>query len=120
MAKVLIIEDEDQLRKTLRQILERNDYEVIEACDGIDGLEKYKQHHPDIVLTDIDLPRQDGIQTLFKLRGEEPKSHIIAMTGVPEFGDQFLEVAQQLGAGKVLPKPFDTKQLLEVIRGCEA
>ncbi|MCB0344332.1 MAG: response regulator [Bdellovibrionales bacterium] len=120
MLTVLIIEDEEQLRKTLRQILERANYKVLEAADGIEGVEMFKAHNPEIVLTDIDLPKQDGIQTLFKLRGESSQSHVIAMTGVPEYGEKFLEVAKQLGAGTVLPKPFDSKRLLEVIRGLDA
>jgi CheY-like chemotaxis protein len=63
MACILIMEDEDQMRAVLRQMLESSGHEVIEAADGIEGIRLYREKPPDVVIVDIIMPKKEGIET---------------------------------------------------------
>ncbi len=117
MARILIIEDDVQFRKMLRQMLEREAYEILEAPDGAEGLKIYREEPTDIVITDILMEGKDGIETIIELRRDFPEVKIIAMSGggriAPEY---YLNMAQKLGSLQTLTKPFDRKELLEAVR----
>lgn len=66
MAKVLLVDDESSIRRTLKDILSFEKYEVVEAVDGLDGIEKVKQQSFDVILLDIKMPRMDGIEAFEK------------------------------------------------------
>jgi CheY-like chemotaxis protein len=116
VAVVLIIEDEPAVRAGIARRLRSKGYETLEAPEGRAALELYKRHHPDVVLTDILMPEQEGIETITELRGIDPEVKIIAMSGGGDFGRlDLLDFALKLGAKAVLRKPFATPELLRCI-----
>lgn len=117
MPSVLVVDDQDQVRQLIRETLELAGYEVDEACTGREGLERYRTKAADLVLMDILMPDQDGLEGIMTLRREFPDSRVIAMTG----GSQtigivnVLDVAKMLGARQTLHKPFELKVLLDAV-----
>lgn len=81
MTKILIIEDDDAARHSIRRTLERNGYEVIVTPDGKIGLNMIEQQAPDAVLTDIFMPEMDGLEFIRKIMKSKPDMPVIAMTG---------------------------------------
>ena len=117
MPSVLVVDDQDQVRQLIRETLEQAGYEVEEACDGKEGLERYRVRSTDLVIMDILMPDQDGLETIMTLRQEFPDIRIIAMTGGSDTVGipNFLDVAKMLGARRTLQKPFELKVLLEAV-----
>ena len=116
MTRVLVIDDDKDLRRALCEVLSRAGYEAIEAADGRVGLACYREHPADVVITDIFMPEKEGIETILAIRHEFPEARIIAISGGGE-GSRFsyLCYARQLGATRTLAKPFSPPQLLGVI-----
>ena len=117
MPSVLVVDDQDQVRQLIRETLEQAGYEVEEARDGKEGLERYRMKAVDLVITDILMPGQDGLEGIMALRREFPDSRVIAMTGGSEaigFGN-VLDIAKMLGVRRTLQKPFDLKVLLDTV-----
>ena len=117
MAKILVIDDEEYLRKVGRLILEEDGYEVLEAGNGRSGLELYRQYKADLIITDLAMPEMDGLEFISEVTTHFSNVRIIAMTGVPEW-DRRLAEAKLLGARETLHKPFSLEKLLDVVR-CE-
>lgn len=114
---VLVIDDDASLRSAIRRILERAGYDVREADEGAAGLQLQQQQPADLVVTDIYMPGQDGIQTIRQLRAGWPGLRILAVSGGERAGPADLhEHALALGATRVLAKPFDMAELLAVVR----
>ena len=108
MARILIIEDESQLRHMVEQLLTRAGHEVLSASDGRSGMDLYHEQLPDLVITDILMPEVDGLEIIRSLRREFPQVKIIAMSGGGETGKlQYLPEAREFGADIALSKPFD-------------
>jgi len=117
MEKILIIDDEPEVRAVLREILVREGFTVEVAADGQVGVAMWRKEPVDLVLTDIFMPNKDGIETILELKRSRPQAKIIAMTGGGE--KKFLEMraaAGYLGADRTLEKPFDRQTLLAAIR----
>ena len=116
MARILLIDDDATVRYALKQVLERAGHQVEEATDGLAGVEKYTASRSDLVITDIIMPNQEGIETIIKLRLLAPDLAIIAMSGGGRTGNRdFLAMAEKLGAAKVMAKPFRPKELVEAV-----
>jgi len=114
--RVLVIDDNSDVRDTLRWLLEGEGYSVSVAANGFEGLRLQRKEPADIVLTDIFMPEQDGIETLWKFREEFPSVPIIVMSGGGAArGTNYVIVARELGAKKTLRKPLDPEELLEVV-----
>ncbi|MGD8963042.1 MAG: response regulator [Desulfobacterales bacterium] len=117
MARILIIDDESQIRSMLRLMLERVGYEVIEAADGMEGISQYRDNPADLIITDLIMPNKDGIGMIIELKKEFPKVKIIAMSGGgvnrPE---GYLDGAKKLGATRTLTKPIDRDEMLSAVR----
>lgn len=119
MIKILVIDDDDLIRTTLRRMLQAAGYAVVEAVDGDDGLRCFENEQPDLVLADILMPNKEGIETIRELRRLSQSVAIIAMSGGVGTGDfRFLDFAGRLGADQVLRKPFTRIDLLKAIDGC--
>ncbi|MFO0705288.1 MAG: response regulator [Nitrospira sp.] len=115
MPSVLVVDDEDQIRQLIRETLEQAGYEVQEASDGKQGLERYRAKPADLVIMDILMPDQDGLESIMTLRREFPAARVIAITGGSDMIGilNFLDVAKMLGARRTLQKPFDMQTLLD-------
>ncbi|MBW2615125.1 MAG: response regulator [Deltaproteobacteria bacterium] len=117
MALILIIDDETEIREVLRQILERAGYEVMEASDGREGINLYRERQADLIITDIVMPKKDGLETITDLRIEFPGSKIIAISGGGRLDPKpYLELAEGFGADRLLTKPFGHEELLEAVQ----
>ena len=111
--KILIIDDDAQIRTLLSERLKFHQYRVITAEDGLDGLDKFKKEGADLVLLDLMMPKLDGIETLNRLRKEEPEAIVIMMT---DFGtiEKAVE-AMKKGAYDFIPKPCEPEHILLTI-----
>ncbi len=117
MKRVLIIDDDMQLREMMRQAMERGGYYVEEASDGKAGVEAFRANPSDLVITDLIMPEQEGIETIRELRNDYPELKIIAISGGGRAGpDGYLSVAKAFGADLTLCKPFDLKTILDAIK----
>ena len=112
MARILLIEDNDSIRNLLRENLELEGHTVIEARDGQEGLDLFRQGGADLVITDILMPEKEGLAVLMELRTAQSPVNIIAISGG---GQNYLATAKLLGAAKVLLKPFPIAVLIAAI-----
>ncbi|MFO7814564.1 MAG: response regulator [Halanaerobiales bacterium] len=110
--KILIIDDEKNIRFTLKKSLE-NDYNIVTAVNGEDGIEKFSNEDFDLVLLDMKLPGVNGIDTLKQIKEEDQKANIVIITG---FGsvDSAVET-MKLGAIDYLNKPFTPEEIKEIV-----
>ena len=117
MARILIIDDEDQPRCMLQQVLIRAGHDVVEARDGNQGLQLFRTSPTDLIITDILMPEKEGLETIIDLRREFPAVKIIAISGGGRTGNlNFLEVAKRLGAQRTLQKPFELQEMIAAVR----
>lgn len=113
---ILVIDDDKAVLQTIRYMLEDHRFTVAFAHDGLEGLRVFRQLKPDLVVTDIIMPEQDGIGTIMTMHRERPATGIIAMSGGGRVGNSdFLSIAQKLGAHTTLAKPFEDMDLLSAI-----
>jgi two-component system KDP operon response regulator KdpE len=110
---VLVVDDEPQIRRLLRVCLERNDYEVVEAATGEEGIDQAITHQPDLVLLDLGLPDKDGLMVLKRIR--EWSQVPILIVSVRGREDDKIK-ALDSGANDYITKPFSTGELLARLR----
>jgi len=116
MTRVLVIDDEDLLREVMREMLEAAGYEVAEEADGAAGVRTFRDAPADVVITDIIMPKKDGITTIWELKQLRPDVRIIAMSGgVPGGPRSDLPLATAYGAACTLQKPFTRAELLHAL-----
>lgn len=115
MARLLVIEDNADLLPVLAELLTASGHTVRTARNGAEGLAQFRLERPDLVLTDIVMPEQDGVGVLLALRKLRPRPKIIAMSGGTVRSSQYLQMAAGLGARRVLEKPFSNAALLQAI-----
>ena len=117
MAKVLVIDDDAAMRRMISRVLTEAHHQVIEAADGRDGIRKFRAEAPEIIVTDIVMPEQEGIQTIREIRSAGSAVGIIAISGGGGTGDGalYLTIAEELGADAVLQKPFRLAELVAVV-----
>lgn len=115
MASVLVVEDDHVLRRLLRSALEKAGYQVAEAGNGEEGVGQCHRCRPDVVITDILMPKKDGLELIRELKRLYPGVRIIAITGGAGRLD-FLDVAEGLGVHRTLHKTFFMKELIQAVR----
>ena len=119
MQKILVIEDNPIVRNTVMRILQSAGYSVVTAGDGLQGFAEFRKEQPDLVISDIIMPQQDGIGTIRQILAERPGTKIIAISGGGRIGNtDFLQIARKMGAVDALQKPFDPDDLLGRITNC--
>jgi CheY-like chemotaxis protein len=115
--RVLVIEDNEDFRDLIRHWLEAAGFSVATLPNGRLGIELQRIQPADVIVTDIFMPDQDGIETISALRKEFPAVKIIAMSGRESLTDyDVLRVADELGAVKTFKKPFDLDDLVKAVR----
>jgi DNA-binding response OmpR family regulator len=115
MATVLLIEDNPDVRRTLCRALERAGHDVLEARDGVAGVDLFTRNRVDLVITDLVMPRQRGPETIEQIREVHTTVPIIAISGSHRSDEEF-ERAAQLGANLCLTKPFGVDELLRAVQ----
>jgi DNA-binding NtrC family response regulator len=114
--RILIVDDDPSIRRTLQALLKRAGYEVMLAHDGNEAVRLWRDHGGDLVITDLHMPGKDGIQTIIELLSHNPGIRIIAMSG----GGQtkrldLLGNAILLGAVLTIEKPFTIDEMMNVV-----
>jgi len=117
MSSILVVDDENQIRRLIRETLEQAGYHVTEAHDGEQALRQYRLAPSDLVIMDTLMPDQDGLETTATLRREFPNVKVIAITGGSDLIGvvNFLDVAKMFGAHRALQKPFEMTTLLDTV-----
>ncbi len=115
MPTVLVIDDDPMVRSLLAHALKGAGYDVIDAADGHEGLQLARSRMPDLVVTDLVMPVQEGVETILTLRKERPRLPIIAISGGASHSRLYLDIAGRIGARRILPKPFTPKELLALV-----
>jgi DNA-binding response OmpR family regulator len=116
MARILVIDDDEQIRTTLRRVLELEGHEVLVAADGKEGVKLFREQGADLIITDIVMPDKEGLETIMELRRDFRDAKIVAISGGGHIdGECYLMMAEQLGAGHTLTKPFEREQLLAAV-----
>ncbi len=114
--RILVIEDTEDNRQIIRDLLTSFDYELIEAVDGAEGVAMAESHHPDLILMDIQLPVLDGYEATRRIRAipDLARVPIIAVTSYALSGDE--AKTREAGCDGYVAKPFSPRQLLAKIR----
>lgn len=116
MGKILVIDDETEIREILQEMLELDGHIVFIAKDGKEGLAVSAKHKIDLVITDIFMPEQDGFETIMNLKRRNANMKIIAISGGGFFNSkESLRTAHYLGADYAINKPFEMQDLLEKV-----
>ena len=117
MARILVIDDDAQIRELLRVILERAGYEAVTAPDGKVGTRMYREEPADLVITDLIMPQKEGIETIIELRRDFPGVKIIVISGGGTIdAEEYLRMAKTLGAQRIFSKPFGMAEMLEAVQ----
>src|SRR5712672_3319743 len=117
MARILVIDDQESIRRVVRRALEQDGHEVFDASDGELGMEILESQSFEVVITDIFMPGQDGIVTLRQIRKRFPAVKVIVISGGDSTGMLDLRRdAELLGAVKSLQKPFTTREIIDLVR----
>ena len=114
MARILVIDDDSDMRLLLEQTLRPAGHDVVTAKDGKEGIQMYRAAPAELVLTDLFMPNQEGLETIIQLRKDFPEVLIIAMSGKTG-ANTMLSIARRLGAVSILEKPFAPDQLIRVV-----
>ncbi len=117
---ILIVDDEDQVREVLYQNMAECGFNVTIAADGQEALSLIDGGtcKPQVVITDIIMPRKEGLEVIMELRRRHPDIRLIAISGGGRTKSaDFLQLAKKLGADAVLPKPLDIDELEKTVRG---
>lgn len=110
---VLVVDDDPGVRDVIRSMLESSGYKVLLAENGKEAMRLLKSERADLILTDLVMPEQEGIETIKALRQQYPESKVIAMSGA--FGGDYLRIAAYLGAHATLAKPIQMDKLLKLV-----
>jgi DNA-binding response OmpR family regulator len=115
--RILVVDDNEDLRTTIQALLQADGFEVSVAADGEAALLLHRAHPADVVVTDLFMPDKDGIETIIELKKLYPTVKIVAMSGwTSTQGSDYLQVAREIGAAVTLQKPFDPLELSRVVR----
>ena len=116
MAKILLVEDDDLVRDMLTQVLERASHEVACATNGEEATEYLRKEKPDIMVTDIIMPKKSGITLISEVKNGHPNLEIIAISGGGRLDPTgYLDLSETLGASVSFEKPIDNTALLMAI-----
>ena len=115
LARILLIDDDDAVRVTIRKLLEEPGHEVDTAIDGEDGIAQFRQQAPDLVITDYRMPRASGRDVIEAIRKSNPALPIIVVTA---YMAEALPQISALGVERIFFKPFDLRRLVDAVSEC--
>ena len=116
MARILIVDDEEQLRDVLKSVLQEEGHEIVEAGNGYAAMEEFRKAPTELIITDIVMPDKEGLETIIDFRRTYPDVRIIAMSGGGRNSPQdYLDMAKKLGATEVIAKPFSIDDFLSCV-----
>ena len=116
MAEILIIEDDAEIRELLKTLLLRSGHTVREAQDGQEGIHSFRTTPADLIITDLIMPRKEGLETIIDLRQEFPDLLIIAISGGGrDAQENYLNTAKLCGASRIFHKPFENDALMAAV-----
>lgn len=116
MAKILLVEDDDLVRDMLMQVLQRANHQVIFVANGEEATDYLKKEQPDIMVTDIIMPKKSGITLISEVKNRHPSMEIIAISGGGRLDPTgYLDLSETLGASVSFEKPIDNTALLMAI-----
>jgi CheY-like chemotaxis protein len=111
-----VLDDDDTVRLSVKLALEDADYRVEDAADGEQGMRMFRKNPADLVITDIFMPEKEGIETIDEIKQLRPQTKIVAISGGGRMApDDYLQIAERVGADRSLMKPFDIRQLVETV-----
>lgn len=117
MARILVVDDDDDIRTMLRKLLERDAHDVMTAENGLAAVRQQKATPSDIIILDIIMPEKEGLETIMELRRDDPGVKIIAISGGGQLGpSRYLTLAKAMGAIFAFEKPVPLEALREAIR----
>ncbi len=117
LARILVIDDEEQVRNLLRLALQREGYEVVLAKDGEEGLRLFRKDPADLIITDIIMPEREGLEIIQELRKDFPQAKIIAISGADQtLMLNVLDISKRFGAIRTFRKPFEIKEVVQTVR----
>jgi CheY-like chemotaxis protein len=114
VVKVLVVEDNSDARSLIKAILEQKQLEVIEAEDGIEGLERVRSESPDLIITDLSMPRMSGKEMIKRLRNS-PRSKHMPILAITAYGIERAMEAIKAGANRALTRPLPNDLLLTFV-----
>jgi len=109
---VMVVDDSITMRKVSSRVLERQNYEVLTAKDGVDALEKLAERVPDVMLLDIEMPRMDGYELATHMRNDVRYRHIPIIMITSRTGEKHRQRAFEIGVNRYLGKPYQEAELL--------
>jgi CheY-like chemotaxis protein len=116
MARILVTDDDRDVRQALVRMLTGAGHDVVQAEDGGAALAAYRAHRPDVVITDMYMPAVDGVEVVARLMDEFPDARLIVMSGGGQVGkEDVLDLARRLGARRTLAKPVERQELLDAV-----
>ncbi len=118
MAKILLIEDDDDARTLMANVLQQSGHTVIQAGNGTRGMYEFHRMSPDLVVTDVIMPGQEGIETVRRIRQHNPQTQLLVISGGGRWNsaEYCLSTAKKLGANRVLEKPFTREDFIEEVQ----
>lgn len=117
MRTVLVVDDDEKIRKFVSMVLKKEGFDVIEASNGQECFFIYKTKSPDLVLIDIIMPEKDGLSAIKEIKAINNTVKVVAMSGgLVLTPDAYLDEAKEIGADYVLQKPLDRRQLVETVQ----
>ena len=116
MTRVLVIDDEDLVRRAIRLVLEKAGFETVDLASDRQAVERFEDIAPDLVIVDLVMPDQDGFDTIAQIQNRNPDMRIIAVTGGGPMGpDQLIQRVSAMGVAWALKKPVDREVLVATV-----
>ena len=111
--KILVVEDDEDLNQLYKEILELKNFEVETCKNGQEGVEKFKEINPSLVIMDGDMPILDGYEAFYQIKKFNKNANVVIVTGMPEYGRKNQDAIKK-GLIKVISKPLRVNQLVEL------